>query len=364
MSKETEIGLLLKILGGDAGLQVIPGSVDTGRLIRLAERHRVVYHLRQFAHEHTRVFSDEQIAGLNKRCHEGALRSLNQLRELKRIAGAMNERGIGYVCIKGPQLSRMIYGREALKESVDLDFILVNAGDLLEAHAVLTELGYTFSNLNEYRKRLNRKLFLIAKREVYYYNRDNRSAIDLHIRPGSNTYLTAGLFRGFLSPLSASDLDGTPVPVLPDEAYFAYLCYHGALHQFSRLAWLMDIRAFLQLKRGTLDYNRLLEIAYSLHAERHLFLALRLLEEYFNDEIPEPLSKLVIRSPRIHFLASNCRSMIGRDTSYGLSLKGRFGKLLYMMVLLRGWTGKVDWIYGIIMRMLVGMIRKNNLKHP
>ncbi len=58
---------------------------------------------------------------------------------MKRIAETLNEKRIKYVCIKGPQLSRMIYGREALKDSVDLDIMLVNEYDLKIVHAILTE---------------------------------------------------------------------------------------------------------------------------------------------------------------------------------------------------------------------------------
>ena len=356
MREEREIGLLLGLLRGGSGFRIGPGTFDAGRLIGLAERHGVAYRLWQYAREQEGLFAMEQLTRLGNRCRESAMRSLSQLQELKRIAGVLNEKSIGYACIKGPQLSRMVYGREALKESVDLDILLVRAGDLPAVHDMLTHQGYTRSNLNTYKKPWARKLFLVAKREVAYYNPEQKCAIDLHVRPGANTYLTAGRFKDLLTALIPFDLEGTPVPVLPDEAYFVYLCYHGALHQFSRLAWLMDIRAFLQLKKNTLDYAVVRNIASTLWAERHVGLALQLLEDYYGDEIPGPLSGLVTRSNRMRFLASNCRRMIGRDTSYGLSLKGRFGKLVYMMVLLRGWAGKVDWIYGIIMRMLAGRV--------
>jgi hypothetical protein len=356
MREEREIGLLLELLQGDGGFRPELGTFDTGRLIGLTERHGVACRLWQFAREKEGLFIVEQLTHLGNRCRESAMRSLSQLQELKRIAVVLDEKGIGYACIKGPQLSRMVYGREALKESVDLDILLVRATDLPAVHDLLTRQGYTRSSLNAYQKPWARKLFLTAKREVAYYNPEHQCAIDLHVRPGANTYLTAWHFKDLLSHLISFDLEGTPVPVLPDEAYFVYLCYHGALHQFSRLAWLMDIRAFLQLKKNTLDYAALRNIARTLGVERHTGLALRLLEDYFEDEIPQPLDVLVTPSPRMRMLALSCRRMIGRDTSYGLSLKGRFGKLLYMMVLIRGIAGKIDLLYGIMVRMVAGWL--------
>jgi hypothetical protein len=356
-SEECEIGILLKLLRGDASFQLHPGTFDTGRLIRLVERHRVVHALLRITQERKDIFTDEQRARIGNRCREGAMRSLGQLQELKRIAVVLNERGLGYACIKGPQLSRMIYGREALKESVDLDILLVHAADLPEVHQVFTEQGYTRSNLNAYPGAFARKIFLIAKREVHYFNPECQCAIDLHVRPGANTYLTAGRFKDLLLKLVSCDLEGTPMPVLPDEEYFVYLCYHGALHQFSRLAWLMDIRAFLQLKKNTLDYAGVRNIARKLRVERHVGLALHLLEDYFGDEIPRSLLKKMIRSWRMRFLVSNCRLLIGRDVAYGLSLRGRFGKLVYMMVLIRGIAGKIDLLYGIMVRMVAGLLK-------
>lgn len=357
MREEWEIGLLLGLLKGDSGFRIEPGTFDAGMLMRLAERHGVAYRLWQFARENEGIFAGEQLTRLGNRCRESAMRSLNQLQELKRIAGVMNEMGIGCACIKGPQLSRMVYGREAQKESVDLDILLVRAGDLQAVHDMLTRQGYTRSNLNAYKKPWTRKLFLVAKREVAYFNPEHQCAIDLHVRPGANTYLTAVRFKDLLNALIPFDLEGTPVPVLPDEAYFVYLCYHGALHQFSRLAWLMDIRAFLQLKKNTMDYAVVRNIASTLWVERHVGLALHLLADYFGDEIPGPLAVLVTRSHRMRFLASNCRRMTGKDESYSGSIRGRFGKLVYMLLLIRGIAGKIDLLYGIMVRLAAGRMK-------
>jgi len=108
---------------------------------------------------------------------------------------------VTFATIKGPQLSRKLYGRQALKESVDLDILLTNSDDLLRVHEIFKRSGYAHSNLNDYQGRLRRRLFLIAKREVHYFDRETRCNIDLHIRPGANTYLTEKYFNGFLSDL-------------------------------------------------------------------------------------------------------------------------------------------------------------------
>ena len=56
-------------------------------------------------------------------------------------------------------------------------------------------------------------------------------------------------------------------------------------------------------------------------------------------------------------LVNICRQMIGKDEGYGLSLRGRIGKLMYMMILIKGFAGKVDLLYGIFLRFLTGGLK-------
>jgi len=357
MREEKEIGLLLNVLQENSESQVIQRFINSERLIRLAEIHKVAYQLMVFARQHPDLFNGEQIEYLDNHCRQAALRSLTQLHELKQIAKQFRGKGIPFAVIKGPQLARMLYGREAMKESVDIDIMLVNQRDLKDAHDVLTGLGYTRSTLNHYKTSIGGRIFLIAKREVQYISPVSQCIIDLHVRPGANTYLTAGLFRDFFTGLTEVDLEGTMIPVLPQEKYLVYLCYHGSLHQFSRLAWLLDIRAFLQLKKDALDYIKLLEIAQRLRAERAVFLAMHLLRDYFGDKMPESLKNHDIRSRRMKFLVNRCQRLIGEDEEYGVSWRGRIGKLVYMMLLIRGYAGKVDLVYGIFMRMLTNRLK-------
>jgi hypothetical protein len=352
MREEKEIGILLEILKGDPNLKVAPGSFMSDRLIRLAEIHKVVYQLMRFTQQHPDLFSKEQIARLDNHCRQAALRSLTQLHELKRIAAALKENNIGFVVIKGPQLSRMLYGREALKESVDIDIMLVSQPDAEQAHEVLTRLGYTWSNLDYYKTRLKKSIFIKARREVHYISPANGNHIDLHIRPGASTYMTAGLFRNFFDGLERFDIEGIGLPVLPLEKYLVYLCYHGSLHQFCRLAWLLDIRAYLRLKQDALDYPKLFGIARALHTERSIFTAMQLIQSYFGEVVPEKLKVPPSCARRIDLLAKMCRGMIDKDERYGLSMKGRFGRLMYMMVLIKGLAGKVDFVFGIVLRMV------------
>jgi hypothetical protein len=352
-----EVKLLLNILSGSDVPTMQQMQADMNRLLRIALLQRVAWHLLQYTKQHPYLLSGDQLEWLSNRVKNNASRSLVQLHELLRVCSNFNESGTAYACIKGPQLARMLYGKEALKESVDLDIMLVKASDLGQVHRQLAVLGYTRSNLNDHKSWISRKIFLIGKREVHYFNPGSRCSIDLHLRAGANTYLTRERFRDFYSDLETYALENSQVHVLPQEKYLVYLCYHGALHQFSRLGWMMDIRAFFRQRRGSLNFQKMLDIARSLRVERHFSLAMILMNEWFGDTIPEAISEEILYNRRIHYLAVICSHMLDRDAGYGLTLKGRFRKLLYMMVLIEGMAGKIDLLYGIFMRNIIKIIR-------
>jgi hypothetical protein len=355
-AKDVEIRILLQLLKGLSGNFFSFAGVNTDRLIALADMHKVNYPLLLFSRQHSGIFTREQVETLGNRCRLNAQRSLIQLHELTRIVKGLNEAGIGHVCVKGPQLARMIYGREALKESVDLDIMLANARDLQTVHGILTGMGYTRSNLDDYRAGWKRRIFLIAQREVHYFNRGVQCAIDLHIRPGANTYLTASRFRGIMSRVDQVDLEGTVIPVLPDEVYLVYLCYHGSLHQFSRLAWLMDIRAFLSFKQPVLDFVRLINLAKVLQVDSSVFLAMHLLQHYFGDEMPRVIAEQLPYSARYRYLIRVCTNIISRDPGYWMTFRGRTEKVIYIMLLMKGIAARIDWLFGIFMRFVVKRI--------
>jgi hypothetical protein len=347
---EAEVKILLKILSGRGDQWLSDDRFDSEKLIRLAGMHRVTYQLYVFAQGHPGILNTSQVEILADRCRKNALRSLEQLQELIRIAGALQQAGIPVVVLKGPQLARMVHGREALKESVDLDLLLVHDTDLEQAHLLLTAAGYTQSNLNAHRGKLSRKIFLVAKREVHYFNPRNRSHIDLHARAGANTYLTDNLFHDIFKELETFDLDGQPVTIFAREQYLVYLCYHGALHQFSRLGWLMDIRAFVMAYQDVLDYEKTFSLARKNKSETCLFLAFSLLKKYFDDDVPVAIKQIMPANKRFDFLCNSCYKMLSHEPGYGLTLAGRVNKLSYMMRLISNLPGRVDLLYGISMR--------------
>lgn len=349
-----ELRQLIKLLKGIPLQEVSTSDFNQERLIKWAKMHKVALFVLPVAKKADNLFSSGLVATLEQVSVLSAQRTLIQLSEMKRLNALMDREGICHVFIKGGTLSRMIYGKELFKVSGDIDILLCNPSDFSATHKMLENCGYLSPHLQEKRSELSRKLFLMAKREAYYINRERKCMVDLHIRPGANTYLTRNRFREFFTDLRKFTFEGSELTVPGNEKYLAYLCYHGALHQFSRLVWLMDIRAFLN--NIPLNIKEVYVQAGTIGAERSMSLAILLLEAYFEDEVPDELKSIIVRSWRMNILMSMCTSMVDKNPGITISFKYRIRKFIYMMLLLKGLAAKIDYIIGILLRFIVKVL--------
>lgn len=354
---DPELPVLISILSEHDHIGIPEQGFNTERMIRLALMHRVTGQFTRYARQHPEIFSKEQLQLLERMAKQNASLSLMQLHELIRVSREFNRKGISYACMKGPQLSRMLYGTEALKESVDLDIMLIHEPELEVVHQHLADLGYNKSNLNDYKSRFSKKVFLLGKREVHYYNVNTGCQIDLHVRAGANTYLTAVRFKGLFTNLQSYYLEGVTVPILPPEKYLVFLCYHGAMHQFSRLGWLMDIRFFIIRMAKQLDFNKAYLVARSLRTEHSLYLAMILLKEMTGDAMPGSVMHHCKCNRSIRYMVSVCKRIWSRDAAFMLSFRGRLERFVYLLMLNKGFSGKIDLLAGILIRNLLHVLR-------
>ena len=348
---DKETVMLIRLLQGKQTSSELTGLTSTEKLIKAARKHRVSHFLFNALKKAEYLSSDLQFKALETFCLRAAGRSLVQAHELKKICLILNREAIGFTVIKGTSLSAIIYGKDVFKTSTDLDIMLHKPSDFQHVHRILEGAEYFSEHMNKRPSLFKRNLFLLAKREAYYVNRRQKCLVDLHIRPGANTYLTRKYFREFFKDLRSYNFEGIELFIPSNEKYLVYLCYHGALHQFSKLVWLMDIRAFIRNIR--LNTENIKKEAQAIHAERSLVLALYLMKQYFNDEIPEDLKLLVRPSWRIKMLAGICTYQWDKTPEYPFSVHARCRKFIYIMLLIKGLAGRIDYIIGIFLRFIV-----------
>lgn len=318
----------------------------------LFSRHRIMYHLFMFLQKNENLLSAHSLSLLRERISRQAVRSLEQLGELIIVCRNLNQAGLKYTAIKGPHLARMLYGNSVVKVSVDLDLLMINHEDLAGFRGIFSRIGFECFEGNLLNGSWMQKLYVCAKREIHFYNRNTRCTVDLHAKPLANTIITRHRFNELFSDLQYLPFEGITIPVFPPEKYFVYLCHHGACHRFERLGWLLDIRSFYHQQKETMDPGKILSVAASLNILQSVFLAFYLLEGFFNDPVPDFIRKKMNRSAVIDSLAVHCLKAICREAGKSLSIGERFRRIYYLMRLTRGFAGKTDVVISVILRHL------------
>ncbi|MBN1413642.1 MAG: nucleotidyltransferase family protein [Bacteroidales bacterium] len=345
--------LNLEIQGRNEPVLSFLNQDEFEKLAALSGRHKTDYYLFTYFQQFPHIVPSEQLQQLKNRMTRQAMRSLVQMNELKSLCKSLNQKGISYAVIKGPHLARMLYGNAAVKVSVDLDVLMVNPDDLACFHEVLTAIGYACVEQHLMNDTWKKRLYISAKRELHYFNRMAGCTVDLHVKPLVNTILTAHRYRDFFEDIELVAFEGIMLPVLPAEKDFVYLCYHAACHRFSRLAWLMDIRNFYVQKRDLLNEEKILSIARSLRIERTVCLAFIMLNILFNVDIPKKVKSTVGNSNLLKKLAIQCLRAISFERAEDLKFQARFDRLVFLIRLNRGFTGKADVLLSVLLRHLV-----------
>ena len=217
---------------------------------------------------------------------KAAFNSLAQARESIRLQRAFDAAGLPALIIKGAPLAMLAYGDLGRKESWDID-LLTDEGSVLCARHLLEELGYALSaptNLND----TQFARWLPNSVEAAFHHAETGITMELHWGLVDNDRLLAGV--GSASEAQVVSLGPGNVKTLADAPLFAYLCVHGAAHNWSRLKWLADVGAFLG-NRSVQEVEQLYYTAYKLGSERPAGLALLLCQRMLGLQLSPSVEK-------------------------------------------------------------------------
>lgn len=351
------VRILIGIVRNEEGLAHDPGFQtmveDNFRgLVDFFERQRTTYFL-YYYFQHQRVkISDSKKLMLKRRVYKNTARSLQQTDELKKISHCFNDRALSYTLIKGPHLAGLLYGKEAVKVSVDMDVMVNRVAELNDFHAVLIHEGYSSGHQAFLSGTWRKKLYLVGKKELQYYHPITGLVVDLHLRPLANILLTGGRYNDFFSDLRKVPFEGIEIPVLRDEKYLVYLCHHGASHQFSRIGWLIDIREFYLKIQPYCTADKILAEARALNSVRSLLLAFYLKYLFFDIQPPPEIEQLLKQEKQLDRLAVQCLASMANKTGYDLTWKARWKRFYYLIRLNQGWMSKADILLGVFFRMI------------
>jgi Uncharacterised nucleotidyltransferase len=300
--------------------------------LRKAEAHAVmpsVAHV--LLHLDGELVPEEIGARLRHRLQTAAMNNLKWVVEWRWVSAAFEAAGIPVIPLKGPTLAALAYGNVALREFVDLDF-LVNPTDALGARNVLAKFGYNF----QLSKTGNDDWMLLrsGNRQMGFVNIERSTRIELHWGalhemfpyqlPVDELFSAAHVARH----LGASYLSLSP------ELYLLYLCAHGTKHCWPQLRWVCDVALYLQSAQK-LDWKLCMSLAEAANGELVLKHSLLLASRVLGMELPSEI-RCISEDQKAHAVAERARyfllltpgeprqgEMLGYHLAFAKSLRSR-----------------------------------------
>jgi len=252
--------------------------------------------------------------------------------ETARLQGLFDAARIPALFVKGAALAQLAYGTLALKHARDID-LLVLPEQAAAAMRLLERDDYALRLPAAQMSEAQRRLYVQYGHDVELVSRERNASIELHWRLAYNMTLLRGIDAR--APTQAVALLGGAVRTLADDALFAYLCVHGALHGWARLKWLADLNAWLS-GRGELE--RRYREADAVGAGLCAGLALLLCRRLFDLELPAGLQRALEQDKRLARLTRlSIAQMTRADDGEGVTSGTR--------ILLMQWLLRRDWHY-------------------
>jgi hypothetical protein len=197
--------------------------------------------------------------------------------ELVRLSDIFHEYDISWMCLKGPALSKQLYGDIAARQSGDLD-ILVAEKDILKAVSLLKKSGY---RLIMPEGRSNPENLNLEKIKDFFFRHEKKgNIVELH-RIVSYDWLTPDNITALMweNP-EELNISGKKIPVPASAAHLTYLYEHGSRHTWYRLAWLWDIAYARSVRFG----NNIVGMNFSKEMEYIILTANELCRNIFGIE--------------------------------------------------------------------------------
>ncbi len=185
---------------------------------------------------------------LRRRAHEHARRALALVSELHVLRRALSAAGLRVLAFKGPALAVQTYGQVNLRPSRDLD-LLVEAGALAGAHAVVTGLGYGLADPVSALAGARLRHYLTSTHQAEYVNLERVMRIDVQTAVVPPFFRTPP-FDELWGRREIVRVPGGEVDALGSSDLLPALCLHGLRHGWERLIWIADVALLTSSGRG------------------------------------------------------------------------------------------------------------------
>jgi hypothetical protein len=266
-----------------------------------------------------------------------AQRNLLLSGELVHVWSALQSAGVLAIPYRGPALAKRAYGDIRLRQFNDLD-LLVGRSDLEAAAACLEALSYQEWDTSGVPASVRDRWMHHC---VFSLN-EGRVLLELHWRI-TPRYFGFALDAGAWDRLDSVEVAGVELPALSGADLLLVLSIHGALHGWSRLAWICDL-AMLTTALLPADWKRAVQLAEPQGAGRTLRLALLLAQDLFGTPIPEVVLSSIGSDDQVSRLATQVMLRLPKAAEAQSGPAARYPLTGLHLGLREGWTQKVAFL--------------------
>ena len=300
---------------------------DWPALLRLAGRHEVLALLhRSLAAAAADRLPPGILALLEDRSRRQSALGRRAWDELTELLALFRDAGIPAMPLKGPVLSRLLYGDWGARVSHDLDF-LVRAEDVPRALSTIEAAGYAeplHARLSPARSAAMRALY-----GELAYTRPERLTIEPHWSLAQSTQAIDLDYDAMWRRARRVELEGIELTVPEPQDLFLVLVVHGSKEVWRSAKWLADLAAFAHAEPG-LDWDPVLERARAAGIVRMVHVALLLVERATGASIPEPFRRSIERDGEAQRLARSIEARM-LDGATAAPRIDRFSSLRWRM---------------------------------
>lgn len=271
-----------------------PLDLDWNQVVEFAEQHGLIplvcrnLHLRG-----VRVQASPALDALGR---ETGAKALRLAAAVIQIGTFFSDHQIPVLAIKGPSLASLLYSNVTMRSYADLDFLLSPA-DVNRACIALQAAGWTPA---EDVAIIHEPSFLRSQCECGFVR--NETLIELQWALAPRFYSLELPLEDMIRRAVTVQVIGSSVKTLAPEDMFLALSIHGAKHLWIRLDWVVDIASLLS--SGTVDANRVAELARRHHLVRIVAVAVLLAANVSGMPISAPFSALIAEDSAAPMIAS------------------------------------------------------------
>jgi hypothetical protein len=317
-------------------------SVDWTAFGGCVERHRVGAFLHHRLPPEVRsALPGMVVQHLQHQSQTNVRRALMQAAELVRLVKLLEEKNIPVISLKGPLLSRQLYGELGLRHAGDID-LLVKPENAGRANALLLEAGYRRLAPDFELTPRQEKQYVQLRHEFSYQAAPPRPRMEMtwRLEPFSN------LDDAWPRTIK-QELGGYQIHTLPPDVNARYLFQHGSGHAWFRLFWLVD--AALLLAHSETDWADLLAQARAEKNERSLLQGARLAGELLGTPVLAAFLAGPGEQRKLAAFTAEATRWMARDAGVIEKPAWFFRQIIYKARLQQGWRAK----YGILRQRLL-----------